>query len=110
VLDGFDGGLTALPALAHLPIEALKLDRPLVETISVSRTARAIVEGSIVVARSLGWSVIAKGVETAMQHDALVSAGCDALQGFYVAHPMTATDFGVWLRERERGALVERQA
>jgi diguanylate cyclase (GGDEF)-like protein len=110
VLDGFDGGLTVLPALAHLPIEALKLDRPLVETISVSRTARAIVEASIVVARSLGWNVIAKGVETAMQHDALVSAGCDALQGFYVAHPMTATDFGVWLRERERGVLVERQA
>ncbi|MBD5633201.1 MAG: EAL domain-containing protein, partial [Candidatus Eremiobacteraeota bacterium] len=107
-LDGFDGGLAALPALSHLPIDALKLEKPLVESISASRTTRAIVEGSIVVARSLGWKVIAKGVETALQHDALISLGCDAMQGFYGAHPMTAADFGTWLRER--GSSAERQA
>ena len=108
-LDGFNGGLAALPGISHLPFEALKLERPLVETISVSRTTRAIVEGSIVVARSLGWSVIAKGVETGAQHEALVSAGCDAVQGFYIAHPMTATDFNGWLRERTP-LQAERQA
>jgi diguanylate cyclase (GGDEF)-like protein len=107
-LDAFDGGLGVLPAISHLPFDALKLDRPLIETISVSRTTRAIVEGSIGVARSLGWSVIAKGVETGAQHEALVAVGCDAMQGFYVAHPMTSNDFGSWLRERV--APAERQA
>ena len=86
----------------------MKLGRALVEGLAVSRTTRAIVEGSILVARSLGWSVVAKGVETSAQNDALVALGCDAVQGFYVAHPMTAKDFGAWLRDRSD--LLERQA
>ncbi|MBD5603746.1 MAG: EAL domain-containing protein [Candidatus Eremiobacteraeota bacterium] len=107
-LDGFDGKLGALASLAHLPIATVKLGRALVEGLAVSRTTRAIVEGSILVARSLGWSVVAKGVETGAQNDALVALGCDAVQGFYVAHPMTAKDFGAWLRDRSD--LLERQA
>ena len=83
-----------------LPIDAVKLDRPLIEGVGSSRTARAIVEGSIVVAKSLGWNVIAKGVENAAQQEALASLGCDGVQGFFVAHPMTAVDLGTWLRER----------
>ncbi|MDQ2909276.1 MAG: diguanylate cyclase [Candidatus Eremiobacteraeota bacterium] len=106
-LDGFDGGLGTLPSLAHLPIEVLKLERSLVEGVAASRTTRAVVEGTIIVARSLGWTVIAKGVETATQQEALVSLGCNAIQGFFVAHPMTAADFGTWLRERR---FVETQA
>lgn len=106
-LDGFDGGLGTLPSLAHLPIEALKLERLLVDEIGTSRTTRAVVEGTVIVARSLGWTVIAKGVETATQQEALVTLGCNAIQGFFVAHPMTAVDLGTWLRERR---FVETQA
>ncbi|MFY9779407.1 MAG: EAL domain-containing protein [Candidatus Baltobacteraceae bacterium] len=102
-LDGFDGGLGTLTSLSHWPIDAVKLDRALVEGVTQSRTARAIVEGTVVVAKSLGWQVIAKGVETAMQQEMLVSLGCDGIQGFYLAHPMTASDFGTWLRERSHG-------
>ena len=107
-LDGFDGGLGLLSSLSHLPIDAVKLERPLVETLATSRTTRAVVEGTIIVAKSLSWSVIAKGVETAAQQDALVALGCDGIQGFYVAHPMTAADFGTWLRDRNR--LLSREA
>ena len=96
-LDGFDGSLGALGSLAHLPIDAIKLERPLVESLQRNPTSRAIVEGTIIVAKSLGWGVIAKGVETATQQEALVALGCDGIQGFYVAHPMTAGDFGMWL-------------
>jgi diguanylate cyclase (GGDEF)-like protein len=106
-LDGFDGSLAALASLANLPIDAVKLERPLVESVPTSRTARAVVEGTIVVARSLGWRIIGKGVETAAECDALASLGCDEVQGFYVAHPMTATDFGNWLGRR---AFVGREA
>jgi len=96
-LDGFDGSLGSLASLSHLPIEALKLERPLVESILRSPTSRAIVEGTMIVAKSLGWSVIAKGVETSPQQEALVALGCDGIQGFFVAHPMTASDLGTWL-------------
>jgi diguanylate cyclase (GGDEF)-like protein len=101
VLDGFDGGLATLSSLSNLPIDAVKLGRPLVEGVITSRTTRAVVVGTIIVAKSLGWNVIAKGVETAAQQEALVALGCDAVQGYYVAHPMTAVDFGTWLRGRE---------
>ncbi len=104
-LDGFEGSLGALASLSHLPIDAVKLDRALVDNVQGNSTARAVVEGTLIVAKSLGWSVIAKGVETAAQQDALVGLGCDGIQGFYVAHPMTAMDFGTWLRERRRVGL-----
>jgi diguanylate cyclase (GGDEF)-like protein len=99
-LDGFDGHLETLSSVTSLPIDVIKLDRPMVEGIATSRTARAIVEGAMVVARSLGWSVVAKGVETAAQREALASLGCNNVQGFFVAHPMTAVELGSWLRER----------
>ena len=107
VLDGFDGSLGTLASLAHLPIDAVKLDRPLVDSLGGSGTARAVVEGTVIVAKSLGWSVIAKGVETAIQQEGLVALGCDGIQGFFVAHPMTAKDFGMWLREQD---TIGRQA
>ena len=100
-LDGFDGSLGTLASLSHLPIDAVKLERPLVEGIDKNGTARAVIEGTVIVAKSLGWSVIAKGVETATQQEALVALGCDGIQGFFIAHPMTAMDFGTWLRERQ---------
>ena len=99
-LDGFDGSLGTLASLSHLPIDAVKLERPLVESLGRGGTARAVIEGTVIVAKSLGWNVIAKGVETAAQQEALVALGCDGIQGFFVAHPMTAMDFGTWLRER----------
>jgi diguanylate cyclase (GGDEF)-like protein len=99
-LDGFDGRMDALSAVTSLPIDVIKLDRPMVEGIATSRTARAIVEGAMVVAKSLGWSVVAKGVETAAQREMLESLGCDRMQGFLIAHPMTAVELGTWLRAR----------
>lgn len=106
-LDGFDGSLGTLASLAHLPVDAVKLERPLAEGANGDGTARAVVEGTLIVAKALGWSVIAKGVETMTQQAALVSLGFDAIQGFSVAHPMTALDFGTWLHERR---LVGREA
>jgi diguanylate cyclase (GGDEF)-like protein len=103
VLDQFDGGFGTLQSLAHLPVRAVKLDRSLVENLGSSGTSRALVEGTVVVAKSLGWQVVAKGVETAAQQELLVSLGVDGVQGFHVAHPMTAIDFGIWLRDRSSG-------
>jgi diguanylate cyclase (GGDEF)-like protein len=105
VLDRFDGGFGTLQSLSHLPVRAVKLDRSLVENLASSGTSRALVEGTVTVAKSLGWQIIAKGVETDEQQELLVSLGVDGVQGFYVAHPMTAIDFGIWLRERASGDL-----
>jgi diguanylate cyclase (GGDEF)-like protein len=105
VLDRFDGGFGALQPLAHLPVRAVKLDRSLIESLERDRTSRALVEGTVVVARSLGWRIVAKGVETGAQQELLVSLGVDGVQGYHIAHPMTAIDFGIWLRDRSSGDL-----
>ena len=103
VLDHFDGGFATLQSLTHLPVRAVKLDRSLVESLSSSGTSRALVEATVSVAKSLGWQVVAKGVETAAQQELLVSLGVEGVQGFHIAHPMTAIDFGIWLRDRKNG-------
>ncbi len=100
-LDGFAGAFATLPTLASVPISAVKLEGALARGAILDRTTRAIVEGTIVVARSLGWTVIAKGVETAAEQEVLVGLGCDGIQGYHVAHPMTAADFTTWLRARQ---------
>jgi diguanylate cyclase (GGDEF)-like protein len=106
-LDNFDGGIRLIGALAPYPIDAVKLDRTLVENLTQSRTAQAVVEGTVLVARALGWRVIAKGVETAAQREMLAALGCDGIQGFIVAHPMTALDFGNWLNLHRIGNPAE---
>jgi diguanylate cyclase (GGDEF)-like protein len=106
-LDNFEGGLGLMQALAPYPIETLKLERNLVESLTQSRTAQAVVEGTVLVARALGWRVIAKGVETAAQREMLAALGCDGIQGFIVAHPMTALDFGNWLNLHRIGTPPE---
>ncbi|MBC5811298.1 MAG: EAL domain-containing protein [Candidatus Eremiobacteraeota bacterium] len=100
-LDEFDAGLASLQSLAALPVRAIKLARGLTEHVAESRTAQALVQATVVVAKSLGWSVVAKGVETQAQQEALVSLGVDGVQGFHIAHPMTAIDFAAWLRDRQ---------
>ena len=105
-LDNFEGGLAALSTLAHLPIDAVKLDRMLVESITLSKTAAAIAEGSIKVAKTLGWRVIAKGVETTGQFELLQALGCDSVQGFRIGHPMTALDFANWLNLHRSAAYA----
>jgi diguanylate cyclase (GGDEF)-like protein len=104
VLDHFDGGFGTLQSLSHLPVRAVKLDRSLVENLGSSGTSRALVEATVAVAKSMGWQVVAKGVETAAQQELLVSLGVDGVQGYHIAHPMTAIDFGIWLRDRASGA------
>ena len=70
-----------------------------------------IVQASIGLARTLGASIIAEGVETEQQLALLKSWGCEAAQGFYLARPMTAEQIaGVLRRGRvEIGAAADRR-
>ncbi|MGH7757323.1 MAG: EAL domain-containing protein, partial [Vulcanimicrobiaceae bacterium] len=102
----FDGGFGALSQFADLPIDMIKLDRKLVDRIAISRTAQAVARGTVLVAKSLGWRVIAQGVEGSAQRELLTTLGCDGLQGFWLAYPMTAHDFTSWLSIRSAAATA----
>jgi PAS domain S-box-containing protein/diguanylate cyclase (GGDEF)-like protein len=90
-LDDFGGGGQGLSHLRHLPLDALKLDLGLVAALADARTA-TIVAAVIRLAHELGIDVVAEGVETADQAQALRQLGCDLAQGHLFSPALTATD------------------
>jgi diguanylate cyclase (GGDEF)-like protein len=95
-IDDFGTGHSSLAVLRRLPAAELKVDRNFVVDLEASESARSIVEAVLSVARTLGMRVVAEGVETEGQRDILVRMGCDELQGFLFARPMSATALALW--------------
>ena len=83
----------------------VKIDKSFVMSMSIDEGDRAIVRSTIELARNLGHTVVAEGVEDRVTWDQLSALGCDWAQGFYLARPMTASTFDVWLRQRRRRHL-----
>ncbi len=101
-LDDFGTGYSSLAWMARLPIDAVKLDRSFVLGLIGSERERLVVETIIQLSRQLGLNVTAEGVEDAAQLAATKRAGCDKVQGFYIAEPMDAATLAQfcddWLR------------
>ncbi len=95
-IDDFGAGQTCLAYLRDLPASELKMDIGLVRDIAVSEDARKIADAVIRLAHALDKRVVAEGVETAEQRDLLVAMGCDELQGYLFARPMSANALGLW--------------
>ena len=87
-LDDFGTGYSSLAYLSRLPFTKLKMDKAFVDDIATSRDALALAEGIIRLAHSLRLKVVAEGIETAEQRDALERLGCDIGQGYLFAKPM----------------------
>lgn len=88
-IDDFGTGYSSLAYLKSLPLDYLKVDRKLTQDITGSARDRVVVRGVIDMARSLGLTVIAEGVETPEQLDLLAKEGCQTYQGFLCAEPLT---------------------
>ncbi len=95
-IDDFGTGYSSLSYLRKLRAGELKIDRSFVLDLETSRDARAVVDAVVKLAQALGLKVVAEGVETEQQHTILRSLGCDELQGFLFAKPMSASALAVW--------------
>lgn len=95
-LDDFGAGYSSLTRLRHLPIDRLKIHGSLIADVATHSDARTIVQSIIGLAHGLGYEVVAEGVETADQIAVLRVMGCDAAQGYAIAHPMSENDFFNW--------------
>ena len=89
-IDDFGTGYSSLAALRQLPAQELKIDSSFVADVATSVEAQAIVRAVVEMARVLQLKVVAEGVETPAQRDQLVAMGCDELQGYLYAKPMSA--------------------
>jgi EAL domain-containing protein (putative c-di-GMP-specific phosphodiesterase class I) len=86
-LDDFGTGYSSLSHLHNLPVDALKIDSSFVKSLLLEDRP-AIVESILALARTLGTSVVAEGVESAVQARELQRLGCRQAQGFYFSKPL----------------------
>jgi EAL domain-containing protein (putative c-di-GMP-specific phosphodiesterase class I) len=96
-IDDFGTGYSSLSYLHRLKVDAIKLDRTFVQSIDTDEAARRLVQAMIGVAEGLGLNVIAEGVETEAQRQALVAAGCPMMQGFLFAMPQSPGELQPYL-------------
>lgn len=99
-IDDFGTGYSSLSYLQRFPLDKLKVDAAFVRELPENQDSVAIVLAVISMGHSLGLKVIAEGVETAQQLEFLRQNGCDEVQGFFFARPMSAPDFIAWIRAR----------
>jgi EAL domain-containing protein (putative c-di-GMP-specific phosphodiesterase class I) len=103
-IDDFGVGQASLSYLRRLPAAELKIDASFVRDLEASVESRAIVTAVVQLAHALHLRVVAEGVETRYQRDTLVSMGCDELQGYLFAKPMSATALSLWAAEDDERA------
>lgn len=97
-LDDFGTGYSALGYLRHFPVTAIKIDRSFVTDVPTSRESQAIVRSILALSHGLGLKTVAEGVETHDQAEYLFAAGCEQLQGYLFARPMSVREFEHWHR------------
>lgn len=100
-IDDFGIGYSSLSYLKYLSAQGIKIDQRFVVGLPGDKNDAAITRAIIAMGRSLGFDMIAEGVETAAQRDFLEHEGCQLMQGILYARPIPSGEFGVWLQERQ---------
>lgn len=104
-LDDFGTGYSSLVYLKKFDVDFIKIDRTFVQGIPADEDDLTICDAVIAMANRLGITVIAEGIETPQQYDALLDAGCEYGQGFLISKPISTTEFGDFLR-RNAGTII----
>lgn len=100
-IDDFGTGYSSLSYLKQLPIDKLKIDRSFIMEIPEDTGDMVITKTIIAMAKSLGYSVIAEGIETKEQHEFLKNEGCYEGQGYLYSRPIPIEDFEVFLKTKK---------
>lgn len=99
-LDDFGTGYSSLAYLQEMDTDYLKIDKRFVDNINEGSQELALCEAIIMMAHQLGLQVIAEGIETPLQMELLLKAGCDYGQGYLFSKPLCKHDFMSLLANR----------
>ncbi len=105
-IDDFGTEYASLNYLKHMPVDRIKIAMPFVQGLDESEKDQAITRSLIFLAKSMGLSVIAEGVETETQLDFLTNRMCDETQGFYLYRPMPAQEIEKLLRGQSQKKML----
>lgn len=92
ILDDFGTGASSLTALTDMEYDGLKIDRSFVQGLTTSAVARSVIEAVLAFGARTNISVVAEGVETALELQALTELGCSFAQGYLLGRPKPISD------------------
>jgi len=97
-LDHFGAGYSSLKHLQILPLSMLKIDRSLIFDLASNLDHQMAVKGIVKLAHTLGYEVVAEGVETSKESSILYGLECDHAQGYLFSRPLPVFEFQELLR------------
>jgi EAL domain-containing protein (putative c-di-GMP-specific phosphodiesterase class I) len=89
-IDDFGTGYASMNYIKRVPISRLKIDRSFIKDFPASRQDAAVVGSVVALGHALGVPVLAEGVETMAELEAVRAAGCDEVQGYLIGRPVEA--------------------
>jgi diguanylate cyclase len=101
-IDDFGTGYSSLSYLHTFPVDTIKIDQSFVQKLDASATSLALVRTVIDLARAVGGTTVAEGVENQRQLDILSELNCDLVQGYLFSRPVPAAEFGQLLTRRNK--------
>lgn len=99
-IDNFGTGFSCLANLKDIPATKLKLGRALTMALPDDRRSLSVTKALVQMGKDLGMTIIAEGVETKEQMEALRDLSVDGIQGYYYAKPMDVEALSSWLADR----------
>ncbi len=106
-IDDFGSGYASLEQLRALPISYLKIDRQYINGLVNDKASQIMVKSAIALGHVLEVEVVAEGVETKEQLEALRSLGCDQAQGYFISKPLPSDEFEAWVRNHSSNFGVD---
>lgn len=100
-LDDFGTGHAAIATLHLVKLNGLKIDRSFITNLHRKPDRQHLTRGILRIARALNITSVAEGVECAEERAFLADMGCDTIQGYLIARPMSAHDATIWQERYE---------
>jgi len=91
-IDDFGTGYSSMSYLKQLPVDTIKIDKSFVDDITLESSENAIIEAIIALSKTLGYSIVAEGIETKEQEAFLEKTNCDIGQGYLFAKPLSCDE------------------
>ncbi|WP_068717402.1 EAL domain-containing protein [Vibrio tritonius] len=106
-IDDFGTGYSSLAHISKLAADTIKIDKTFITNLRDDEANQQVVELVLNLAHLCGFSVVAEGIETEEERDALLSKGCNIGQGYLYAKPMRLDELMEWLKNHQPQAVTD---